>query len=599
MLRGDQNAPKSGPGTTPSLNLSLQDLVGNQAVQRLLENKTPVIGLDESTRRALQRALHPQGIWHTQALQRITPEDLQGAIPLQLPPGVDLGSLQAPSSRDNEFVVAVEEFGVTIVHPASETRIRVFEEEHRYKPEEWTYESQKYPKETPWISYQLIAPEADKPGEVLIAVGPGAFVEVEEPAPFEGAKEWQLVDWQPRMGGRFNVTIVEMPDNTLVPLPNDDIDVATLLKAGGKMHYPDKHVWRGAMSYQQYVANIGMLIADLLFTAIPMVGELVEAASLASEAAAFAPDLEAAAGGLESGLESTATAGVEDVGASPVSAEPPARPPLGEAGPEEAGVGEAEGTPEAGAGKPHEGGTIDEDTIRAEGLAEDTFEHEGHTYQTLKDGRVVRCSKICSDLETLYGDLFERYPHLNDELANVARLRGRAAGQRAAQLSDRMEEVARFDQMSTRDLKAVIESGELETTAEEDAGYILFRRRRGQLSFEQWVFKSRMEYGSYVYRLVDEQGNVLKWGITENPFARIAGYRASGELDFFEMQVMGGPYARPQALAGETFEAGEIGETGVNVRANTMAEMGGGEWYGETEIPNIPPGTQPLVRIRR
>jgi hypothetical protein len=516
-------------------------------------------------------------------------------IPLQLPPEFDLSSLQAPASRDDEFVVAVEEFGVTIVHPASETRIRVFEKEHRYKPEEWTYETRTHPNETPWISYQLIAPEGGKPGEVLIAVGPGAFVEVEEPAPYEGAKEWQLINWQPRLGGRFDVTIVEMPDNALVPLPRENIDVATLQKAGGELHYPDKHVWRGAMSYQQYVANIGMLIADLLMTAIPMVGELVEAVSLASEAAG-------AFGGLESGLESTATAlesglepaaaGLEDVGASSIGSE-------SLAGPEELGAGEVEAVPRTG--EPPEGVTIEEDTIEAEGLAEDTYEHEGHTYQILKDGRVVRCSKVCSDLERLYGDLFERYPHLDDEFANVRMLKGRAAGRRAARLSERMEDVRRFDQMSKTDLKALFESGELDITAEEDAGYILFRRNRGQLSFDQWVFKFRMrtDYGSYIYRLVDEQGNVLKWGITENPFARIRGYRAPGQPDFFEMQVMGGPYPRPQALAGETFEAGEIGETGLNVRMNTMEEMGAEEWYGETEIPNIPPDAQPLVRIRR
>ena len=88
----------------PNLRLSLRDLVGNQAVQRSLENKTPLIELGEPERRALQRELHPRGIWHTQALPRIKPEDLQGVIPLQLPPEFDLSSLQAPASRDDEFV---------------------------------------------------------------------------------------------------------------------------------------------------------------------------------------------------------------------------------------------------------------------------------------------------------------------------------------------------------------------------------------------------------------------------------------------------------------------------------------------------------------
>jgi hypothetical protein len=279
--------------------------------------------------------------------------------------------------------------------------------------------------------------------------------------------------------------------------------------------------------------------------------------------------------------------------------EPHVRSPLEEGPPEEPGAGEREAAPKTGADEPRKGGTIDEDTIKAEGLAEETFEHGGHTYQILKDGRIVQCSKHCIELEKLYGDLFERYPHLNDELAKLRKLKGRVAGQKAAELSERMQEIRRFDQMSTKDLKELLKSGELETAAAEDAGFTLFKRRGGKLSFEQWVFKSRMEYGVYVYRLVDQQGNILKWGVAENPFQRIKTYRSAGEEDFFEMQVMGGPYARPQALGAETFEAGELGGTGLNVREITMKEMGGGEWYGDLAIPTVPPGTKPMVTIRK
>ena len=234
------------------------------------------------------------GWWRMQALPRIKPEVLQGLV-LQLPPELNLSSLQTPSNKDDEFIVGRDEFGVTIIHPASDTWIRVVEEEHRYKPEEWTYETQKYPKVTPSISYQLIAPEEGKPGEILIAVGPGAFVEVQEPAPFEYAKEWELPNWQPRLRGNFVVTIVEMPENFLVPLPNEDIDVATLLNAGGKMHYPDKHIWRGAISYEDYVLTWGMLIGQIAFFVIPAAFELAlatvlaRAAAVASEAGAVAP----------------------------------------------------------------------------------------------------------------------------------------------------------------------------------------------------------------------------------------------------------------------------------------------------------------------
>jgi hypothetical protein len=311
-----------GPGAMAPLVLSLPGLVGNQAVKRVLENKIP-LGIGISGLRDLQSALRPRGVRRMQALPRLKPEDLQGAIPLQLPPEFDLGSLRPSGDKNNDFIVESDEFGVTIVHPASETRIRVVEKEHRYKPEEWSYETVKYPKETPAISYQLIAPEEGKPGEVLIAVGPGAFVEVEEPAPFEGAKEWELVNWQPRMGGNFNVTIVEMPNKALVPLPNEDIDVEMLLKAGGIMHYPDKHTWRGAVSYQEYVMTIGMLIGELLFAAIPLAAELAEAVALASEAAAFAPELgeTAALGGLEAGTSPPTGAALEDLAASPITSE--------------------------------------------------------------------------------------------------------------------------------------------------------------------------------------------------------------------------------------------------------------------------------------
>ena len=304
------------------LALSLEDWVGNQAVARALRGEPYGLALTPGIRSAFRR----KGVWRLQALPRLKPEDLQGVIDLTgvtLLPQFDPGPPQTPASddhRDSEFIVASDEFGVAIMHPATETRIRAVEEEHRYKPEEWTYETVNYPKDTPSISYQLIAPEEDKPGEVLMAIGPGAYVEVEEPAPFEGAKEWELTNWQPRMGGRFAVTIVEMPDNALVPLPNQTIDVATLLKAGGKMHYPDKHTWRGAISYQEHVITMGMLIASALFAAIPFAAELAEVATLASETAALSPELgeTAALGELEAGASPATSAALDDLGASPL-----------------------------------------------------------------------------------------------------------------------------------------------------------------------------------------------------------------------------------------------------------------------------------------
>jgi hypothetical protein len=77
-------------------------------------------------------------------------------------------------------------------------------------------------------------------------------------------------------------------------------------------------------------------------------------------------------------------------------------------------------------------------------------------------------------------------------------------------------------------------------------------------------FKTTMKQnaGVYIYRLVDEQGNVLKYGTTTNPFKRIYNYKNE---NFFEMEVVSGSHARAQALAGETSGAEALGETGLNV----------------------------------
>jgi RHS repeat-associated protein len=109
-------------------------------------------------------------------------------------------------------------------------------------------------------------------------------------------------------------------------------------------------------------------------------------------------------------------------------------------------------------------------------------------------------------------------------------------------------------------------------------------------------FKDLMKgnIGVYVYRMVDESGNVLKWGTTENPFKRVYGYKGSG---YAQMEVMGGPYARPQALSVETMEAETLGELGENIRGNTLEEMkGGGPWFGTVEIPRLENG-RPMISL--
>jgi hypothetical protein len=60
---------------------------------------------------------------------------------------------------------------------------------------------------------------------------------------------------------------------------------------------------------------------------------------------------------------------------------------------------------------------IEEEAITAGKLAEYSFPHRGHTLRILNDGRIVRCSKLCTftSLQEEFGDLIQRYPHLADE----------------------------------------------------------------------------------------------------------------------------------------------------------------------------------------
>jgi RHS repeat-associated protein len=109
-------------------------------------------------------------------------------------------------------------------------------------------------------------------------------------------------------------------------------------------------------------------------------------------------------------------------------------------------------------------------------------------------------------------------------------------------------------------------------------------------------FKAMMKtnIGVYVYRMVDEAGNVVKWGTTENPFKRVYGYGGKG---YTQMEVMGGPYPRPQALSVETTEAATLGELGENIRANTLGEMkGGADWYGIIENPRLT-SNKPMISL--
>ena len=122
-----------------------------------------------------------------------------------------------------------------------------------------------------------------------------------------------------------------------MPLPNEPIDVAALLAAGGRFHDPDRRTWRGAVTYQERVLTYGIIIAQLAMIGIPLAVELLEAVMLA-RAAALAETGAAASSALETSAARLTTAAVTEeipsvtgeVGevASPSVAEAPGTPTL-------------------------------------------------------------------------------------------------------------------------------------------------------------------------------------------------------------------------------------------------------------------------------
>jgi hypothetical protein len=139
------------------------------------------------------------------------------------------------------------------------------------------------------------------------------------------------------------------------------------------------------------------------------------------------------------------------------------------------------------------GQLIEEDAVKAGKLAEESFEHGGHTYQILKDGRIVRCSKWCAELELAFGDLFERYPQLAENLKNVRAVKGQAAKEAAARLAERAEQIRKAEQMSLDELEKLLDKPEFAkgTLQGDDLRYVRYRRKGGELLFEDWFGKSR------------------------------------------------------------------------------------------------------------
>ncbi len=100
-------------------------------------------------------------------------------------------------------------------------------------------------------------------------------------------------------------------------------------------------------------------------------------------------------------------------------------------------------------------------------------------------------------------------------------------------------------------------------------------------------------YGVYLYRIVDIEGNI-KWGTTLDPFDRAYKYKGKAE----RLEVVAGPVARAQALSAETTRAIEAGERGLNIRKETMGEMKeGADLYTVLEMFDVPEDARPLISI--
>jgi hypothetical protein len=219
---------------------------------------------------------------------------------VRLPPGLDPGDLSfglPPADQDTQFVIGTDPLGVTIEHPASETRIRAAEAD----PWQTTQQREVFGHaESVAVAYELLPPQDGKPGEAVLVVGPGAVVEIQKPVPPELKAYYGGLDVpESKLGGRsissgfggFNLTIIEMPRNAAVPPQGHPLDVRALLAAGGRYREPDKKVWVGMQSYQMEVMEEVMFwftIASLVASVAAPLAAALRLTVLANRAASAA-----------------------------------------------------------------------------------------------------------------------------------------------------------------------------------------------------------------------------------------------------------------------------------------------------------------------
>ena len=134
---------------------------------------------------------------------------------------------------------------------------------------------------------------------------------------------------------------------------------------------------------------------------------------------------------------------------------------------------------------------IEEEAIKTGKLADYSFTHRGHTYQILKDGRIARCSKLCTftSLEEEFGDLIGRHSHLNDAMAKLKKMTGAAATKEAENLGKRMDEINKAEQMSLKQMERLLDKPEYAkgTPIGNDIRFVHYQKTGGNLKFEAWI----------------------------------------------------------------------------------------------------------------
>jgi hypothetical protein len=144
----------------------------------------------------------------------------------------------------------------------------------------------------------------------------------------------------------------------------------------------------------------------------------------------------------------------------------------------------------AGKGAGKAAGGMAEEAIHTGKLAAYTFEHGGHSWPILKDGRILRCSRWCtaSSVEEAFGDLIKVHPHLAEEMNKIRKLKGKAAAEGATALGTRLSHIRNHERLARDDLLKLLTKPEFakNTALGNDLRFVIYQKEGGKLSFGEW-----------------------------------------------------------------------------------------------------------------